>query len=149
MKKEAVAIFVINALSLLIVNQAVLSQSAGHGDEESIHQYRLSPGSLEAGLSKDELSDNPFLTWEEEEEVEKDRRVPLDYLRLSAALHSKGVSYAVIDGRIVKEGSLVDNKEVVKIGAEEVTLKDFLGTEYVVKMSKIIAVPVPAVSESK
>lgn len=81
---------------------------------------------------------NPFLTYEEEEFFEKEMKEEIDYLTLSGVFYSSGVSYAIIDGRIVKEKDIIDNKEVVKIGREEVILKDSQDKEYVVKVKKII-----------
>ena len=43
-------------------------------------------------------------------------------------------SLAMINDRIVKQGDMIDNKEVVEIDDQSVTLKDEYGLEYVLKL---------------
>ncbi len=76
--------------------------------------------------------ENPFLTWEEEKELSKTKkRKILDYLTLSAIFYSSKNSFVVIEGHILKEGDMIDEKKIVKIEPEKVILKDEEG-EYVV-----------------
>lgn len=87
------------------------------------------------------LKRNPFLTIDEEKFLEDYRGDIIEYLTVSAILYSSSSphrSYAVIDGRIVKERDIVDNKEVVSISPEEVILKDPSGKEYIIIMKKIV-----------
>ncbi len=76
---------------------------------------------------------NPFLTLEEIMALQEQERQTIEYLNLSAVFLSPGGTYAIVDGRIVKEKDMLDNKEVVKIDQEEIILKDALG-EYIVKI---------------
>ncbi|OQX80200.1 MAG: hypothetical protein B6D56_05605 [Candidatus Omnitrophica bacterium 4484_70.1] len=76
--------------------------------------------------------ENPFLTWEEEIDLSKTkRRKVLDYLTLSAIFYSSKNSFAVIDGHILKEGDMIDDKKIVRIEPKKVVLKNEEG-EYVV-----------------
>lgn len=74
---------------------------------------------------------NPFLTKEEEASFAKEF---INYMRLTGVFTSTAYSYAIIDGRIVKESDSIDNKKVTKINREEVILEDSYGKEYVVTM---------------
>lgn len=93
--------------------------------------------SEESQLPDVESRSNPFLSREEEEISKKqDFRRPLD-LNLTAIVYTPAQKRAVIDGRIYKEGDIVDNKEIVKINAEEIILKDSQG-EYVIRLKGIL-----------
>ena len=81
---------------------------------------------------------NPFLTIAEAKSFGDDYREELQYLNLTAVFYSTGSSYAVIDGRIVRENDIVDNKKVIAFGPEKVFLQDSVGKEYVVKVRRII-----------
>jgi len=81
---------------------------------------------------------NPFLTEEEEELLLKDKRETINYLEVSGIFYSGNYSYAIIDGRILKEKDIIDNKTITKISREEVTLKDSGENEYFIKVKKII-----------
>ncbi len=91
-------------------------------------------------LARMYLGRNPFMTSEEEELFKKEGTGVgvIDYLNLSGSFHSPGYSYAIIDGRIVKENDIIDNKKIVKIGKEEVILKDSYGNEYSIKTKNIV-----------
>lgn len=80
---------------------------------------------------------NIFLSEEEEKYYAGEYQEEITYLNLSAVFYSNDVSYAVVNGRVVKKGDLLDNKEVVDIASEKVTLKDFQGKEHMVKMGKL------------
>lgn len=79
---------------------------------------------------------NPFLTSEEEEMFKMGEII--DYLNLSAIFYSPHYSYAVIDGRIIKEKDIIDNKEVILIKPEKVILEDSQRNRYVIKIKGVI-----------
>ena len=80
---------------------------------------------------------NPFLTKEEEQLYsEAGNRIPLDYLSLSAILYSPPFSKAIINGRILKVGNYIDNKEIMNILPEAVILKG-ADVEYIAKLKKV------------
>ena len=79
---------------------------------------------------------NPFLTLDEEKEFSGEKKI-IGYLNLSAVFYSPGHSYAIIDGRIVKEKDTIDNKEIIRINPESVVLRDASGAEYVVRMKRL------------
>lgn len=81
---------------------------------------------------------NIFLSEYEEEYYAGEYREEVTYLNLSAVFYSNDVSYAVINGRVVKKSDILDNKEVVDIAGEKVTLKDSQGKEYIVKMGEFV-----------
>jgi hypothetical protein len=81
---------------------------------------------------------NPFLTPAEEKSFGEDYKEELKYLNLSAVFYSPKGSYAIIDGRVVREKDVVDNKEVIAFAPEKVILKDAAGKEYVVKVKQVI-----------
>jgi hypothetical protein len=81
---------------------------------------------------------NPFLTSEEEVFFkDKDNRVVINYLDLSAIFYSPPKSYAIINGQIFKEGDIVDNKRIEKIEPERVVLKAATG-EYLLNLKEIL-----------
>lgn len=82
---------------------------------------------------------NPFLTEEEERALSRDAKEIIDYLEVSGIFYSGKSSYAIIDGRIMKEKDFIDNKEITRIGREEVVLRDSGNNEYIVKIRKVIA----------
>jgi len=77
---------------------------------------------------------NPFLSRDEEAIFSKESRELLDNMNLSGVFYSPPASYAIIDGRIVKESEIVEEKQVVRIDQEEVVLRDSYGNEYVVRI---------------
>ncbi|MDD3296542.1 MAG: hypothetical protein PHU64_04185 [Candidatus Omnitrophica bacterium] len=82
--------------------------------------------------------DSPFLSWGEEQGFKKEKaRGKIDYLKVTAILHSQGQAAVVINGKVVRKGDVIDNKEVIQIDTEEVILQDTLGNEYVVSLDKI------------
>lgn len=81
---------------------------------------------------------NPFLSESEEYEYAKEELELITYLNLTAVFRSSGRAYAVVNGRIVREKDILDNKEIVRISREEIILKDFQGKEYVVRMGSVL-----------
>lgn len=81
---------------------------------------------------------NPFLTLEEVEKFKNtDTRQIIDNLDLTAVFYSSPEkSKAIIAGRILKVGDMVDGKKISEINAEEVVLKDDNGN-YVVKLKGV------------
>ncbi|MFH0790320.1 MAG: hypothetical protein V2A64_01665 [Candidatus Omnitrophota bacterium] len=82
---------------------------------------------------------NPFLTREEEAFLkDTGKRIPIENIMLSAVLYSQvEKSKAVINGRILKVGDLIENKQVIEIQPEAVVLKDTQG-EYIVNLKNIL-----------
>jgi hypothetical protein len=82
---------------------------------------------------------NPFLTADEESSFEnKNAQIPLEYLTVSAIIHSAGnESKAIINGQVYQVGDILDNKQVVVINAEDVILKDTQG-EYIIKIETVV-----------
>ena len=74
---------------------------------------------------------NPFLT--KEEEASTSRYDRLLTLNLSAIFYSPPDSKVIIDGHILKEGDVIDNKMVKEIRPAVVILKDSV-REYIVEM---------------
>jgi hypothetical protein len=93
----------------------------------------------------DKSSDSPFLDWREEQGYKKEKaRGKIDYLRVTAILHSQGQAAVVINGKVVRKGDVIDNKEVISIDKEEVILQDTLGNEYAISLDEITASRNPA-----
>ncbi len=101
-------------------------------------------GLLPAGLAADVQSGsgqpdgkdvlrNPFLSLAENEN--KDSRQVLDDILLSAIFLSDANAYAIIEGKIVRQGDTVNGRKVIAIADEEVVLSDLQG-EYVVYLEK-------------
>jgi hypothetical protein len=82
---------------------------------------------------------NPFLSTDEESSFEnKSAQIPLDYLTVSAIMHSpKNKSKAIINGQVYEVGDIIDNKQVITINAEDVILKDTQG-EYIIKIEAVV-----------
>ncbi len=78
---------------------------------------------------------NPFLT---QEERNKFQREELKHLKLSAIFVSNKSSYAVVDGRIVRENDIIENKKVIRIERNQIILKDQQGREYVIRLKNIV-----------
>lgn len=80
---------------------------------------------------------NPFLTKGEEASLlSTDNRIPINYLTFSAVLYSPFESKAIINGKILKKGDSIDNKEVIDIQQESVILKEDQN-EYIVMLKNI------------
>jgi len=75
---------------------------------------------------------NPFLTKEEEARINDSYERPLG-LNLSAIFYSSSNSKVIIDGCILKEGDMIDNKVIKEIRPQEAILKDSK-SEYILKM---------------
>ncbi|MCF7873842.1 MAG: hypothetical protein K9L84_03510 [Candidatus Omnitrophica bacterium] len=83
---------------------------------------------------------NPFLTYKEREELKKLKREEVQRYRefvLSSIFYSSKKSYAIVDGRVVKENDIIGNYKILKIEPESIVLKDFLGKEYVLRLNNI------------
>ena len=138
--------FFIHTVTLVAVVSALLVFTLCRAESEPVPERKTfgQRSSQDSELclfkgGKEEDQENPFLSWEEEEHYKKEKRIPVYHLHLSAVLGSKGTSYAVINGRILKEGDIIGNLRIIKINTEDVTLKDFLDKEYVLKLEKIIS----------
>src|SRR3989338_3240502 len=89
--------------------------------------------------TKIEKEDNPFLDRDTELRYEdKDLRVIAD-MTLTAVFFSGDTSRAIIDGRIIKLGDIINNLEVTEIKSEKVYFKDYLGKEYTLEMLSILS----------
>lgn len=83
------------------------------------------------------LGANPFLTVEEDKMfVGAGYRESLD-LELSAIFYSPAGSKAIIDGKICREGDVIDNKTVTEINQQKVILKDERGSEYIIRLKSV------------
>jgi hypothetical protein len=78
---------------------------------------------------------NPFLT---QEERNKFQREELKHFRLSAVFISDKSSYAVVDGRIVRENDFVEDKRIIRIERNQIILKDRQDREYVIRLKSIV-----------
>jgi hypothetical protein len=87
-------------------------------------------------LENEPAKENPFLTKAEEEFFKNapNTVIIIDTLHLSAIFFSSLASKAIINGRVVGIGDIVDKKEITDIKREEVLLKDTQG-KYAVKLS--------------
>lgn len=81
---------------------------------------------------------NPFLTMEEIEFFGKDYREIVEDLNLTAIFYSPGNSYAVIDGRVVKEKDVIGDKKITAMAQEEVFLEDLSGKKYLIQLKNVI-----------
>ncbi len=72
---------------------------------------------------------------EDEDDVEIIIEPEPPELGLSAILYSSDSSSAIINGRIVKEGSVVWGQKIIKINAEDIKV-EFNGKEYEIKMKE-------------
>ena len=102
------------------------------------------PAALEP--KKTAMKKNPFLSWEEEQALlnpqasanQTKKVVVLDSLKISAIFYSpiSSQSYAIVDGRIVRENDEIANKKIVQIKAEEIILED-KSAEYIVRLNPL------------
>lgn len=92
----------------------------------------------EAAIVPDELTRNPFLSAQEENEFrDAGKAIPLDTLLLSAILYSSAAkSKAILQGRILEKGDSIGDKEIIEIRPEAVILKD-AATEYIVRLGNL------------
>lgn len=105
----------------------------------SVHpQNAKGPAARENGYFAKKNMHNPFLTIEEENSLMQDEKEGIDYLTISAIFYIPGRSTAIINGRIVREQDLIDNKQIFAINRESVILRDARNREYVVKVKHII-----------
>lgn len=81
---------------------------------------------------------NPFLEKEEEASWDLEDKSIAENLNLTAIFYYPPNSKAIIDGRIVKEGDIIDNKEIIKINSQEVVLRD-IHNEYILKLKEILS----------
>jgi len=113
-----------------------LSVKEGYSIDETVYtqqQFSLQNTSLES--SKLFSLRDPFLTQKERFEFQKKE---LKHLRLSAIFVSDKSSYAIVDGRIIKENDIIEDKKVIRIERERIILKDYQGREYVIRLKNIV-----------
>lgn len=94
-------------------------------------------------------TNNPFLTPEERKQLasmpadklfQKGITVlPHSQIDLSAIFLSSIAtrSYAIVNGRIVRENDTIDEKQIVSIQKEELKLKDKTGQQYLLRLQKV------------
>jgi mannose/fructose/N-acetylgalactosamine-specific phosphotransferase system component IIB len=88
-------------------------------------------------IQKTEERANPFLSEKEEDALKsKEGKVEISYLNVAAIFYAPPYSKAIIEGRVVGEGDILDNKEIIKIEPEEIILKDTQG-EYIIQMRAV------------
>jgi len=104
-------------------------------DEATYVQQQLSLQDTSLEPSKLFSLRNPFLTPEERFELQKKE---LKHLRLSAIFVSDKFSYAIVDGRIIKENDIIEGKKVIRIEREGIILRDSQGREYVIRLKNIV-----------
>lgn len=115
-----------------VIQQEQDTQIAGKKESASDQEFRQPVYSAVAGAKS-----NPFLKEEEEQAFsETGNRQPIDYLELSAVLYSSSKSKAVINGKILEQGNIIEDKEIIEIRPEEVILKDYEG-EYILSLKKV------------
>jgi hypothetical protein len=80
---------------------------------------------------------NPFLSSEENAAKKTNKpQEAIDYLNLTTIFFSPPSSRATIEGKIVKEGDMIDNKKIVEIQREAIILQS-LGNEYILRLKDI------------
>jgi len=106
-------------------------------------------------LEKFSVERNPFLTGQEQndffEKLKKEARnknikklpdgpIIIKNLTLSAIFHSdvSSNSYAIVQGRIVKENDNVNDMKIIRIDPEELVMKNSVGKEYLLKIKNVI-----------
>lgn len=94
---------------------------------------------VRAESDQDEEEDNPFLSRKQELSYEDEDERTIENMSLTAILYSGKKSRAMVDGRIVEIGDVIDNKEVIDITSEKVIFKDFLDKQYTLKMRGILS----------
>jgi len=105
--------------------------------ESKIEKKKIVEVEKEKEIDVTMIDSNPFLTFEEQEIVKSPSyREPLA-LNLSAVFYSPPTSKVVINGRIFKEGDIVDNKRIIEIKPEKVVLKD-TKNEYLLKLKGLL-----------
>jgi len=108
----------------------------GYSIDETVYipqQLSLQDTSLEP--SKLFSLRDPFLTQRERFEFQ---RKELKHLRLSAVFISDKSSYAIVNGKIIKENDIIEDKKVIRIEREKIILKDSQGREYVIRLKNIV-----------
>jgi hypothetical protein len=103
------------------------------GQEKEDQSAKKDQGAQEGSRS------NPFLTQKEQKAlVEMGNVIPLEYLNVSAIFYSSFNSRnrAIIDGKVLVSGDIIDNKQIIKINPEDVVLEDSQG-KYVAKIAKL------------
>lgn len=119
-----------------------------HGDRDSFFsQQTPSQDAAEQKIKKQLFSmrrlqarwRNPFLTLGEADFFKQEVTDMIDYLNVSGIFCSDNQSYAIIDGRIVREKDTIDNKKVVVINAQGIILEDSYDRKYMIKMKGLRA----------
>ena len=86
-----------------------------------------------------EKEDNPFFDYKTEQHYkDKDRRAIKD-MTVTAVFYSGENSRAIIDGKIVKKGDIINNLEITEIKSEKVYFVDYLGKECTLEMQNILS----------
>lgn len=89
-------------------------------------------------IQETEERTNPFLSEKEEGALKsKEGKVEISYLNIAAIFYAPPYSKAIIEGRVVGEGDILDNKEIIKIEPEEIILKDTQG-EYIIQLHAVL-----------
>ena len=82
---------------------------------------------------------NPFLTPVEEEALTAVTREVIDYMKINGLFYAPGRSYAVVDGRMIREGEAVDGLTVIEINPGAVILSDGYNHEFIIKVKNVIS----------
>jgi len=117
-------------------NTANIGQANYNQPDETAAVQKEAVQELKKEDVPEDIIHNPFLTDEENNEfLAAPSAIPIEGLELSAVVYSQGslISRAVINGRVVKVGDVVDNKTIFAIEPEAVRLKDEQG-EYIIRM---------------
>ncbi len=118
-----------------------LKSSFDEGQSFQDGKEQLENEKVMEGLVLGEIDRNPFLGEKEESEDREGKSVEkmevLDNLKLTAVFFSPGKSYAVVNGRIIKERTFIDNKEVVSINKDYIVLQDSQGKKYLVRIGSL------------
>lgn len=94
---------------------------------------------------------NPFLTPEEQQVLASGAvRTRLDSLRVTAIIYAPPLSQAIVDGRMVREGDVIDRKEVIEIQPEAVVLRELGNSqqEYLVELEVVAGSRPPPPSQT-
>jgi len=83
------------------------------------------------------IENNPFLTFDEEEDFSPFIYRETIRMDLTAVFYTPPKSKIIVDGRIYEEGDIISNKRIVKINPEEAVLKDAKG-EYLLKLNGVL-----------
>ena len=108
----------------------------GPKQKEEQKQVVIAKKDLEDVMGKMANIINPFLTAEERKRFKVTSFRDLLPLQLTAIFYSKENSKAIIDGQVLTEGDVFDNKTIIKIAPKEVIMRDE-ETEFVVPLREV------------